>query len=177
MFVIANTSTLSNFAAVGRLELLQALFETLYISEQVFDEIQNGLFQGYDFYKNLDQHIFPFSDTGWLHLTTLDTSDELITFNRLLSKLHSGEASCLSIAHHRQWLFLTDDKVARQVGQTMNVPISGTLGVLLSLVKQNHLPLTEADTILLRTPEKMEPNFKLNLNSISYIRFSQFNCP
>jgi predicted nucleic acid-binding protein len=49
MFVIANTSTISNFATVEKLELLQARFETLYISEQVFDEIQDGLTHGYDF--------------------------------------------------------------------------------------------------------------------------------
>jgi len=154
MLIIANTSTLSNFAAVGQLELLQSRFETLYISEQVFDEIQDGLTQGYDFYTNLKQQIFPFSDTGWLHLITMDTVDELMTFNRLLSKLHTGEASCLSIAHHRQWLFLSDDKAARQQARAMNVPISGTLGVLLSLVKQNKLPLVEADRVLQQMIEK-----------------------
>jgi predicted nucleic acid-binding protein len=148
MLIIANTCTLSNFAAVGQLELLQSRFETLYISEQVFDEIQEGLTQGYDFYTNLKQQIFPFSDTGWLHLITMDTVDELMTFNRLLSKLHTGEASCLSIAHHRQWLFLSDDKAARQQARAMNVPISGTLGVLLSLVKQNKLPLVEASPVI-----------------------------
>jgi predicted nucleic acid-binding protein len=151
---IANTSTLSNFAAVGQLELLKARFETLYISEQVVDEIQDGLIQGYDFYTNLDQQIFPFSDTGWLHFITLETVDELMTFNRLLSTLHTGEASCLSIAHHRQWLFLSDDKAARQQARAMNVPISGTLGVLLSLVKQNQLPLVEADTVLWQMIQK-----------------------
>jgi len=148
MFVIANTSTLSNFASVGQLELLQSRFETLYISEQVFDEIQSGLIQGYDFYRNLDQQIFPFSDTGWLHLITLETVEELMTFHRLLSNLHSGEASCLSIAYHRKWLFLSDDKAARQMGQTMDIPISGTLGVLLSLLKQKKLSLIEADNVL-----------------------------
>lgn len=122
MLIITNTSTLSNFAAVGQLELLRSRFETLYISEQVFNEIQEGLTQGYDFYTNLKQQIFPFSDTGWLHLITMDTVDELMTFNRLLSKLHTGEASCLSIAHHRQWLFLSDDKAARQQARVMNVP-------------------------------------------------------
>ncbi|EDN68386.1 conserved hypothetical protein [Beggiatoa sp. PS] len=154
MFVIANTSTISNFATVEKLELLRARFETLYISEQVFDEIQEGLTQGYDFYRNLKQHIFPFSETGWLHLITLNTIDELMTFNQLLSKLHTGEASCLSIAYHRQWLFLSDDKAARQQSHALNVPISGTLGILLTLVKQQKLSLIEADTVLQQMIDK-----------------------
>ena len=129
MLIIANTSTLSNFASVGKLELLQARFNRIYISEQVFEEIQHGLFEGYTFYSDLDQQIYPFSDTGWLHLTTLDTVDELMTFNRLLSTLHSGEASCLSIAYYRHWLFLSDDKAARKIGNSMKIPISGTLGI------------------------------------------------
>jgi len=154
MFVIANTSTISNFATVEKLELLRARFETLYISEQVFDEIQDGLTQGYDFYTDLKQQIFPFSETGWLHLMTLNTIDELMTFNQLLSKLHTGEASCLSIAYHRQWLFLSDDKAARQQSHALNVPISGTLGILLSLVKQKKLSLIEADTVLQQMIDK-----------------------
>lgn len=77
----------------------------------------------------------------------METSDELITFHQLLSTLHSGEASCLSIAKYRGGLFLTDDKAARYKAQKINVSISGTLGVLLSLVKQNRLPLNQADTI------------------------------
>jgi predicted nucleic acid-binding protein len=60
MFVITNTSTLSNFATVGQLELLHTRFETLYISQQVFEEVQSGLLQGYDFYQDIDQYIFKF---------------------------------------------------------------------------------------------------------------------
>ncbi len=166
MSVITNTSTLSNFAAVGQLELLQTRFEILYISEQVFDEIQDGLNQGYDFYMDLKPLIFPFSDTGWLHLITLDTVDELMVFNQLLSKLHTGEASCLSIAHHRQLLFLSDDKAARQQACAMNVPISGTLGVLLSLVRQNKLSLNEADTVL---HQMIDKDYYSPVNSLSDI--------
>ncbi len=148
MVFIANTSTLSNFAAVERLDLLKSRFDTLYISSQVFDEIQTGLFEGYAFYDSLVEHIFPFSDTGFVSLTALSTKDEMMTFNQLLNSLHSGEASCLSIAWHRQWTFLSDDKAARKVGQRLKVPISGTLGILLSLVKRERLPLIEADQVL-----------------------------
>jgi len=148
MSVIINTSVFSNFAAVKRLDLLRLVFGQLYLSEQVFEEIQIGLLQGYTFYDNLAEQIFPFSETGWLHLTALNSTEEFKLFGQLLLTLHSGEASCLSIAYHRQWAFLTDDKAARQASQARQVPVTGTLGVLLSLVKHQKLSLPEGDAVL-----------------------------
>jgi len=148
MSIITNTTLISNFAGVDQLELLSRLWKRLYLSEQVFAEIQAGLTQGYQFYANIEQLIVPFSKTGWLHLTGLNTTDEFRTFGQLLSHLHSGEASSLAIAYHRQWTFLSDDKAARKAGTSLNVPISGTIGVLLALVKHHHVSLTQADRIL-----------------------------
>ncbi len=148
MPVITNTTVISNFAAVERLELLHARFETLCISDHVFEEIQNGLTQGYMFYEHLDRHVFPFFDSGWIILTGLNGTDKFQMYGNLLTTLHSGEASCLSIAFHRQWTFLSDDKTARKIGKELNVPISGTLGILLSLVRRKQISINDADTVL-----------------------------
>jgi len=148
MSVITNTTVISNFAAIGRLELLHTLWDTLYISEQVYAEIQSGLLHGYDFYAGIEQQVFPLSETGWLHLTSLRSPEEFQLFSELLTTLHSGEASCLSIAHYRQWTLLSDDKAARQIGDRMRVPVSGTVGTLLALVKRGLLPVDEADGVL-----------------------------
>ena len=104
--------------------------------------------QGYEFYAGIEQLIFPFSQTGWLHLTAPNTTDEFRTLAKLLEKLHSGETSCLAIAYQRHWVFLSDDKAARKAAATLDVPFSGTIGILSSLVKRNHLFLGEADIIL-----------------------------
>jgi hypothetical protein len=85
MSVIANTTVISNFAAVEQLELLHTRFGKLYISDHVFEEIQDGLTQGYTFYTDLDKSIFPFSERGWLHLATLSTADELHMYGNLLA--------------------------------------------------------------------------------------------
>jgi len=149
MPIIANTTIISNFAGVRQLQLLQLLWKEIYLSDQVFNEIQAGLMQGYEFYDGIEQLIFPFSQTGWLHLTAPNTMDEFRTLAKLLEKLDGGEASCLAIACHRQWAFLSDDKAARKAAAALDVPFSGTIGVLISLIKHNHLSLIEADTILL----------------------------
>ncbi len=49
MNVIANTTIISNFAAMGRLDILRDLLGQLYITTDVYAEIQDGLIEGYDF--------------------------------------------------------------------------------------------------------------------------------
>jgi len=42
MSIISNTTVISNFASIERLELLHVLFDKLYITSEVFDEIQDA---------------------------------------------------------------------------------------------------------------------------------------
>ncbi len=54
MDVIANTTIISNFASVKRLDLLKRRCQSVHITEQVFEEIQDGLLQGYSFYAHIE---------------------------------------------------------------------------------------------------------------------------
>jgi predicted nucleic acid-binding protein len=148
MSVIANTTIISNFASLEALNLLRHCWPDLHISEQVFTEIQAGLEQGYTFYAGVDQLLFPLAKDGWLKLTSMQTEAERIQYGNLLGKLHHGEASCLAIAHERKWTFLTDDKTARAAGKRLQIPISGTLGSLVRLIKQEQLSFDEAENML-----------------------------
>ena len=150
MALIANTTLISNFSTAGRLDLLQARCEKLYIAEQVFEEIQAGLLQGYSFYANIEAQMFPFSETGWMHITVLTTPNEFLTYQSFLATLHNGEASCLAMAFHRKWTFMSDDKTARELAIERNVPVSGTIGVLISLVRNRLLTVEEANPVLQR---------------------------
>jgi len=64
MNVIANTTIISNFAAVGRLDILRDLLGQVYITTDVYAEIQDGLIEGYDFYAGIESHIHPLSLDG-----------------------------------------------------------------------------------------------------------------
>ena len=150
MKVIANTTILSNFAAAGRLDVLRRLLGELHISTDVYAEIQDGLAEGFPFYAGLDAQIHPFAADGWLRLTSPEGDDELSLLNRFPASLHRGEASCLAIAAHRGWAFLTDDARARKAAQELNVTLSGTLGLLAQAVKTSILSLDEADALLTR---------------------------
>ena len=101
MNVLVNTTVLSNFAVVDRLELLHTLFGTLYIAQAVLDEVQAGMDEGYFFYTGIESAIYPYCQEGWLHLTTLAGERELELFQSLPRKLHRGEAMSLAIAKCR----------------------------------------------------------------------------
>ena len=146
--VITNTTLVSNFAAIGQLNLLHLCLESLYIPEQVYNEILDGRLQGYTFYENIEREISPLTQGGWLLLTSLQSPDEFRLFSDLLGDLHHGEAACLAIAAQRKWVFLSDDRAARRAAGKLDVSVSGTLGVLVSLVKRGLIKGEEGDLAL-----------------------------
>lgn len=148
MNVIANTTVISNFAIVGRLDLLRDLLGQVYISTDVYAEIQDGLAEGCDFYTDLESFIHPLTQGGWLLLTSPSSDDELRLLGQLPPGLHRGEASCLVIAAHRSWAFLTDDALARKIARKLNVPVSGTLGILAQAARINLLSWDKANALL-----------------------------
>ena len=150
MTVIANTTVISNFSAAGRIGLLRKLHGTLRISVQVYEEIQKGIEEGYGFYAETERHIHPFSDTGWIRLTGMAGDEEFAAFRELSRRLGKGEASCLSVAARRKWLFLTDDLAARKQAMALEVPVSGTLGCLLLAAEKQICTVEQGNRWLLR---------------------------
>jgi predicted nucleic acid-binding protein len=148
MDVIANTTILSNFASVGELELLHDLLGDIHISVDIYAEIQDGLAEGSTFYQNIDRYIYPFSETGWLRLTSVQHDAELLLLGQLTSSLHRGEASSIAIAAHRGFAFLTDDAKAQSSARSLGISISGTLGILIRSVTAGLLESVDADSLL-----------------------------
>jgi hypothetical protein len=76
MSIITNTTVLSNFASINQLDLLHRLYGTLYISTEVYEEIQVGLEEGYQFYEGIDTLVFPLAAGGWIQLTSMAEAHE-----------------------------------------------------------------------------------------------------
>ena len=122
---LVNTTVLSNLAAVDRLDLIRHLLGHIYISNEVYEELMNGLEEGYSFYTGIDLQIHPFSEDGWIRLVSMVDENELRLFRSLPRRLHNAEASCLAIAQHRGWACLTDDKLARETARARGIAVSG----------------------------------------------------
>jgi len=145
---LANTTVLSNFAAVSRLDLLRQVHRRLYIPSEVYEEILDGLEEGYRFYTGLEDQLYPFAKDGWMEMVSMVDEEELRLFQSLPRRLHHGEAACIAIARHRNWAFLSDDKLARKTARSLGVVVSGTLGVLTHAVKDGQLTVEAGDDLL-----------------------------
>lgn len=135
---IVDNTVISNFAVIGKLELLkEKLANKLSITEEVKREFLIGI----------DKGIIPDTDISWLTIVNL-TKDEEKLFDKFCMRLGRGESSCLSIAVFRKWKFFTDDVDARNVAQRFEIPVSGTIGMLMYLIYKGYLTLQEGNDIL-----------------------------
>lgn len=144
---VINATVLSNFAAVEQLGILQVSAGPLYLPVEVYDELVAGRLGGYSFYDSIEQYIEPFVSGGWLRLVSMVDSELRLSLT-LPRLLHAGERACLSIARQRSWGLLTDDRSARQQAAAWNIPLSGTIGVLLEAIENDVLTLDAANAVL-----------------------------
>jgi predicted nucleic acid-binding protein len=142
--ILIDTTVLSNLASVSRLDLLGLLPEPLYVASAVYEEIQQGIQEGYEALEKVDRVL----DAGLLSLITVDDELTWRTYREMPDKLHRGEAMSLAIARQRGWRFLTDDRAARIHAERLGVSFSGTVGVLVYAVQTKHLTLTEGNQTL-----------------------------
>ena len=118
--IISNTTPLLNFAEIGRMELLVALFGKLVIPPAVAAEL------------TAKPGLFP----NAARLPTLPGISALAPVDRplvkgLTSRVHRGEAECLALALERpDSLLLLDDLAARELAATNGLRYTGTLGCL-----------------------------------------------
>jgi predicted nucleic acid-binding protein len=141
---IVNNTVLSNFAVVDRLELLKDVFGKIYITPEVYAEVENGIKCGHIFQKYTKQ-VIDFED--WILIVNLN-QNELDFYKQLIAIVDSGEASCLAVARKGNWLFLTDDHKARTIARKSEINFSGTIGILKSAMSRNLISQTEAEKIL-----------------------------
>ncbi len=146
---VFDTSVLSNFAACGQEDLLGRLYKGHAVTTlMVVDEILQGISAGYEYLRKIEAILAPFSVDGWLTVLSLENSDEQKLFIELFSSVDSGEASCLAVAIQQGYILATDDLAARRIARDRGVKLTGTLGILLRMVRENILSLEDANMLL-----------------------------
>ena len=123
--IVSNTTPISNFLHLDQMEILKTIFKELHVPMAVHSEIEVYFSGDYQWQKCLDE--------DFIIKTEVQTSRKI---QELLIHLHMGEAEalCLCIENNAQ-LCLLDDKDARIVARLNNIPVSGTLGVLIKAKK------------------------------------------
>jgi predicted nucleic acid-binding protein len=152
---IFDTTVLSNLAVVGRLDLLEKRYRKMALTTvEVSDELRRGLQAGYGHLENVLQQIQAISPGGWLRIATPESAAEHQLRSEFDLLLDPGEASCLALAISRRLVLVTDDLAARQLAQERDVLLTGTVGILLALVRDGSLSLAEANAILAKMIER-----------------------
>lgn len=127
MIVVSNSSPLIGLSAIGKLELLETLYQTIYIPESVYEEItQSENRIGANEIKN----------AAWIEIKKVSPQK----INNLSAKfgLGKGEVSALILASELNAdLLIIDDLKARKNAQTQKQAIIGILGILLLAKSQN----------------------------------------
>ena len=146
---IFNTTALSNFSAADRIEILKARYKGIaFTTMEVCDELRRGKKAGYAYLDSALQQIVDIGNKGWLRILAPDSHSEHLLRSEFDEIFGPGEASCLALAISRSFTFVTDDLAARKLAEERKVPITGTLGILITLVRNEHISLKEANMML-----------------------------
>jgi len=138
MHLVLDNTVMSNFALVGHTDWLREVWPAMLVtSQEAWAELQTGIQLGR----------IPDSNWSWLIILSL-TETECEARDELMPPLGEGEAACLALARNRSYAFLIDDRVARREARRLGIPLSGTIGVLKTLVDERHISLEEADKTL-----------------------------
>jgi len=139
---VLNTTALSNFAQVDRIELLLNLPRLVTV-----DAVENELKDGAETHLYLE-HALAVLEKKIPVVTPSATAEELEMM--LLEMLDPGEAQALAVAEAVEGTVVTDDGDARTTAKRRDVRITGSIGLLVRFVEAGHLSVDEADQYLKR---------------------------
>jgi predicted nucleic acid-binding protein len=108
--IISDTSCLIALDRIGRLDILNKVFNTIYTTETVAQEFEDPL-------------------PNWILVQSITDNDKLVQLKLLLDP---GEASAIVLALETDnSVLIIDEKKGRKIATELNLAIIGTLKVLL----------------------------------------------
>jgi len=124
VMVISDSSTLIHLAAIGRLDLLRALYGRIVIPPAVWEEVVE---QGRE--RAGAAEVEQGKQSGWIEIQSASNQPLL----RLLEhELDEGEAQVIALAvEHPAALALLNESDARQLAAVYNLRKTGAVGVLI----------------------------------------------
>jgi predicted nucleic acid-binding protein len=139
---VCNTTVLSNFAQIDRVELLLTLPRLVTV-----DAVQREVEDGAETHSYIEHA-----------LTVLETEIPVIAppapaasvEEQLLESLDPGEAQALAVADVTDGLLVTDDGDARATAARRDVDVTGSIGLLVRFVEDDHISAETADEYLKR---------------------------
>ncbi|HEX6904471.1 MAG TPA: DUF3368 domain-containing protein [Thermoanaerobaculia bacterium] len=133
--VVLNNTPLVALQAIGRLDLLRDLYQEVLIPQDVEDEFLA---------TDESTRRQALQNAPWVKTVQLSSPRRAVAY----VGLDPGEAAVLALAEERDArLVIIDEKKARRFAERMDIPLTGTLGVLLS-AKEAGLVGSVADPLI-----------------------------
>lgn len=139
---VLNTTVLSNFAQVDRIELLLDLPRVVTVAA-VREEIEAGTDS-----HSYNEHAVTVLEDEIPVITPSASAEALET--KLLESLDPGEAQALAVAEVTDGMLVTDDGDARTTAKRRGVGLTGSIGLLVRFVEDGNITAATADEYLKR---------------------------
>ena len=173
MIGIVNASPLIYLGKIGAINLLPKLFDYCFTTTMVKNEVLDK--ESAPEYLIIEQ-----SFSEWL--TIRDPQDQIL-INRLTElNIHQGEASIIALAKEMQErgdknIIIIDDMTARELARTLELRVTGTLGIILRALYSNFISKAETKDFLKFLIE--ETSFRLSASLYVKIleEINDFNPP
>jgi hypothetical protein len=138
--ILIDNTVLSNFALIEKLPLLENYCKGKGATTRyVLAEFERGVNEGiFGYYFKLD----------WIKIVDLENEKEKSLFTNLRKRLGTGEASCLAVTMYRRYDLLSDDMAVRKIALKEGIRLSGSIGVLLELIRLKEVSLEMGNKIL-----------------------------
>jgi len=135
--VFFDATVVSNFASTSSVEFLVQLLEAPIVVPAVRDEIEGGVEHGHEY---LTSAVEAFDN----RLAVSDVPPEIGRVS-LDERLDPGEREALRGAVERDGTITTDDLAARRLATELDVPVTGSIGLLVLGIKREHIDSETAD--------------------------------
>jgi predicted nucleic acid-binding protein len=143
--IIFDCCCISNFALSDSLFVLEHLYgKSAYITNFVLAEILRGIQQRH---TALGKILKAMKD-GWLKEANVSSKQEKFLFEPLSVSLGLGEASSISVAKSRKFIFASDDRTARKEAGFLDIKLTGTNCILKKALIHKTIDLKEGNRIL-----------------------------
>ncbi len=118
--VIVNSTPIIVLCGIGKLDVLQDLYQEIIIPSAVYQEITAIEDSVCMQIKNAD---------SWIHVESIRDNSEKKMYK---AKLHAGEVEVMILAQEQKAdLVIIDDNAAKKTAKYLGLTVTGTLGVLL----------------------------------------------
>ncbi len=145
--LILDNTVLSNFAVAGKLDALARLYaKGAFTTIEVLEELKRGSEKGYSYLNSAVKVIE--RGNAWLKIAETESAEETRLRLEFDEFLHPGESSCLVYALSRDMILATDDLAARKLASRRGVKLTGTIGILVHMVRSDLLSLADANDVL-----------------------------